>query len=217
VSTTDEDLPRDAAVIVAHPDDETLWAGGTILSYPSWKWHIVTLCRASDPDRAPKFLRLLNDLGATGKMADLDDGPEQVPLRDAEVQQAIMRMLPARHFDLVICHNPAGEYTRHLRHEEVGRAVITLWNTGQLSTRELWIFAYEDGGKHYMPRAIESASIYTVLPASIWQRKYRIITGTYGFPPEGFEARITPRAEAFWRFTDSSLARAWLEQGGGHK
>jgi LmbE family N-acetylglucosaminyl deacetylase len=51
------------AVIVAHPDDETLWAGGTILSHPSWHWFIVCLCRGSDKDRAPRFLRTMQVLG----------------------------------------------------------------------------------------------------------------------------------------------------------
>ena len=36
---------RKAAVIVAHPDDETLWAGGTILMHPETKWTIIALCR----------------------------------------------------------------------------------------------------------------------------------------------------------------------------
>ncbi len=209
-----EDAPKTAVVIVAHPDDETLWAGGMILSHPSWNWHIVTLCRASDPDRAPKFLRVLHELNASGEMGDLDDGPDQRPLPDTEVQQAIMQSLPPDHFDLLISHDPTGEYTRHLRHEETGKAVISLWNDGRLSADELWTFAYEDGGGQYLPHPIEAAAIYEVLPEPVWQAKYRLITGIYGFPPDGFEARTTPRAEAFWRFTDPAAAQAWLEQGG---
>ena len=58
--------PSRAAVIVAHPDDETLWCGGTILLHPDWAWEVVSLCRASDPDRAPKFGRALDALGACG-------------------------------------------------------------------------------------------------------------------------------------------------------
>ncbi len=214
MTNIDPDSARSAAVIVAHPDDETLWAGGTILSHPSWNWHIVTLCRASDPDRAPRFYRALQDLGATGKMADLDDAPDQTPLDEAAVEHTIMDLLPSRHFDLVISHDPAGEYTRHLRHEEVSRAVISLWSTRKFSTGELWTFAYEDGGKRYYPIPIKTAPLYYVLSEPVWQAKYRIITGTYGFPPDGFEAQTTPRAESFWRFTDPAAARAWLEGGG---
>ena len=123
MSAIDKPAAKSVAVIVAHPDDETLWAGGTILSHPSWSWYIVTLCRAGDPDRAPKFFRVLQVLGATGKMADLDDGPDQNPLDESEVQATILSLLPPQHFDLVITHSPTGEYTRHRRHEEIGTQV----------------------------------------------------------------------------------------------
>jgi LmbE family N-acetylglucosaminyl deacetylase len=203
--------PKAVAVIVAHPDDETLWAGGTILSQPMWRWFIITLCRASDTDRAPKFFRAIEALGGGGNMADLDDGPEQNPLTTNEIQETILKLLPQRHFDLVISHNPAGEYTRHRRHEEIGEAVIKLWHERQLSADELWTFAYEDGDKQYLPRPIKAAMIYRVLPEDIWQKKYSIITETYGFEKNSFEARVAPRAEAFWQFTNSVIAQQWLE------
>ena len=209
-----ETASKSVAVIVAHPDDETLWAGGAILSHPSWAWYIVSLCRAGDADRAPRFFDALQILAATGTMGDLDDGPEQKPLNETDVQRAIMELLPQQHFDLVVCHSPWGEYTRHRRHEEIGRAVITLWEARQLSTDELWIFAYEDGGKRYLPRPVRTAPLYQVLPARIWRRKHKIITVTYGFRPESFEAETTPRAEAFWQFTGPDAARDWLDHGG---
>ncbi len=204
--------PKEVAVIVAHPDDETLWAGGMILSQTSWRCLIVTLCRASDADRAPRFLRAVKALGAAGKMSDLDDSPEQTPLAEKELEKAILQLLPQEHFDLLISHNPAGEYTRHRRHEEVGKAVITLWYKGKISADELWTFAYEDGGKHYLPRPIKTATVYRILPEIIWRKKYDIITSIYGFPKSGFEAETTPRAEAFWQFTDRAEARRWLEK-----
>ncbi len=201
---------KSVAVIVAHPDDETLWAGGTILSQPSWRWFILSLCRASDLDRAPKFFQALKILGAEGKMSDLDDGLEQIPLTKSEIENAILQSLPDMHFDLIISHSPAGEYTRHRRHEEIGEAVIALWHRGGIQADELWMFAYEDGGKRYRPQPIKTAPIYESLPEDIWEKKYDIITSTYGFPRHGFEAETTPRAEAFWRFTTSIDAYHWL-------
>jgi len=191
---------RKCAVIVAHPDDETLWAGGIILRHPECEWTVVTLCRKSDPDRAPRFFRAIEVLNATGTMGDLDDGPEQRPLTDREVQHEIIQSLPSNRFDLIITHGLNGEYTRHLRHEETAKAVMVLWKIERLFAGQIWRFAYEDGGRNYLPRAVEDADMHIRLSEEIWQRKYDIITDIYGFGPDSFEARTTPREEAFWCF-----------------
>jgi LmbE family N-acetylglucosaminyl deacetylase len=207
-------VPKSVAVIVAHPDDETLWAGGITLSHPSWRWVTVCLCRGSDKERAPRFYNALKVLKSEGFMGDLDDSTEQNPLEEIEVERAIMQLLPLTHFDLIISHNPSGEYTRHIRHEEVSKAVIKLWHAGKISTNELWTFAYEDGNKEYYPRSIEKAIIYRKLTKRIWLRKYSIITSTYGFEKNSWEAETTPRAESFWQFTNSYDAKKWLDNGG---
>ena len=210
----DKKTSKAVAVIVAHPDDETLWAGGTILIHPSWQWFIVCLCRGSDKDRAPKFLKTLQILGSEGIMGDLDDGPEQKPLDENELKHAILKLLPSRHFDLIISHNPTGEYTRHIRHEEVSKAIIELWHNDKISANELYTFAYEDGGKKYYPRPVENAPVYRTLSKRIWLRKYNIITEIYEFEKSSFEAETTPRAESFWQFTNSHDAKKWLTNGG---
>jgi LmbE family N-acetylglucosaminyl deacetylase len=191
---------KTVAIIVAHPDDETLWAGGTILCHPSWKCFIVCLCRGSDKERATKFNNALKDLKSKGIMGDLDDGPDQKPLDENKIERTIFSLLPPWHFDILITHNPKGEYTRHIRHEETGKVVTKLWNTGKLSASELWTFAYEDGNKEYYPRPVKEATIYQKLSKWIWYRKYRIITRTYGFAKGSFEAETTPRAESFRQF-----------------
>ncbi|MGY5849347.1 PIG-L family deacetylase [Salegentibacter sp. F14] len=197
---------RNIAVIVAHPDDETLWCGGLILMYPNHNWHIISLSRKSDPDRSPKFYKVLEKLNAKGAMGDLDDSPDQHPLREGLVKKIILPILPAKSYDLIITHDPEGEYTRHRRHEEIGSTVINLWNRNKVKTRELWTFAYEDGEKEYYPKAVEKASYVLPLPKKIWKKKFELITQTYGFSPEGFEAKTTPRTEAFWIFTNPRQA-----------
>ena len=203
------------AVLVAHPDDETLWAGGTLLSEPSWAPFVWCACRAHDAERAPKFHRVLERLGARGTMADLDDSPEQPPLADEHVEKALLECLPTRHFDRILTHSPLGEYTRHKRHEDVARAVLRLWLRGALSAAELWLFAYDDQGGSQLPRALENADIRFELSSEVWERKHRLITQDYGFAEASWEARATPRSEGFFRVTTTERATAWLEQGRG--
>jgi LmbE family N-acetylglucosaminyl deacetylase len=201
---------KKVALVVAHPDDETLWAGGTVLSHPSWQWFIVCLCRGSDAERSPRFARALQVLRSEGIIGDLDDGPDQQPLEEEEIQQTILDLLPVNYFDLVISHHPEGEYTRHIRHEETGKAVINLWHSGKISAGEFWAFAYEDGDKNYLPRPIDTTGVYHLLSKRIWRRKYSIITDTYGFKPGSFEAQTTPKAESFWPFVNSWEAKKLL-------
>jgi len=205
-------VTKKVAVIVAHPDDETLWAGGTILNHPSWNFFIACLCRGADNERAPRYRNALKILKSEGVIGDLDDGPDQKPLDEKEVESKILELLPPKHFDLIITHNPTGEYTRHIRHEEVSKAVIRLWHSGRIYTNMLWTFAYEDNNKEYFPKPVETASVYRVLSKRIWLRKHSIITETYGFEKNSFEAMTTPGAESFWQFADPYDAKKWLKQ-----
>lgn len=205
---------KTAALITAHPDDETLWAGGTILQKPGWNWFVVCLSRADDFDRAVKFNKALKILNAEGIMGSINDTPELKTLDDNETENTITDLLPKKHFDLIITHNPYGEYTRHIRHEETGRAVIKLWQAEKIHTDELWIFAYEDGGGKYYPRPLNEAPIYKKLSQLNWQSKYSIITETYGFEKESWEALTTPKAESFRKFANSGEAAKWLNGKG---
>jgi LmbE family N-acetylglucosaminyl deacetylase len=200
------DLGHRAAVVVAHPDDETLWCGGYILTHPGLRWRIVTLCRAVDPDRAPKFRRVLERLGAEGEMADLDDGPDQAPLPFEHVQETTARLLAGTSYDLVLTHGPRGEYTRHQRHEECCRAVVDLWRSGRIDTKRLWLFAYEDGGRAYLPRVRDDADRRDRLADDVWLEKRRLITDLYRFGPDSWEAQAAPREEGFWCFDSAQAA-----------
>jgi hypothetical protein len=201
-----------AAIIVAHPDDEILWAGGFILAHPEYHWFICTLCRASDPDRSTKFFSILKYLHAQGAMANLDDEVDQTPLADEDVQQTIMNMVLSRQFDLVLTHGPIGEYTRHRRHEEVSWAVSELWRKEILQTKSLWLFAYEDGLGQHLPHHVIEAHEIRDLSDKIWEEKYQLITEIYGFDPESWEARSTPRIEAFWKFASYPALNSWREE-----
>ncbi len=199
----DPNWPYESAlIVVAHPDDEILWAGGTMLLHPETRWTVAALCRRADPDRAPRFRAVLEYLGASGVLGDLDDGPEQTPLSRAVVMDAARALVGDSYADLILTHGIAGEYTRHRRHEEVGAAVLALWDVGALRGRALWAFAYRDA------QPIAGADVVHELPPEIQERKRHLVTEVYGFAPDGFEANAAPRAEAFWRSRPTREGRA---------
>lgn len=204
-----------ALVIVAHPDDETLWAGGSMLARADWEWRVISLCRRSDPDRAPRFARALDRLGATGVMGDMDDGPDQTPLAPETVETALAGLLSRKKWDSIFSHSPFGEYTRHRRHEETARAVMALWHNGSIDCGDVRLFAYEDGDRSYYPRAIERAHTLVPLEDSIWDIKREIVETVYGFSNDSWEARTTPRVEGFWRFHTIEEYRDWLAHENG--
>ena len=145
-------------------------------------------------------------------MADLDDGPEQLPLTDETVERSLLECLPSARFDRILTHSPLGEYTRHRRHEEVARAVLRLWLRGMLSAPELWLFAYDDNNGSRLPRVLAKADIVRELSSELWQQKYDLVTREYGFAETSWEARVTPKTEGFFRISTPEHARTWLEQ-----
>ncbi|WEK20693.1 MAG: PIG-L family deacetylase [Candidatus Pedobacter colombiensis] len=212
LDVTSENKTKKVAVIVAHPDDEVLWAGGTLLAHPDWQCFIACLSRKSDPDRAPKFQKSLAAFHSKGAMGDLDDGPAQIPQDKQEITRVLLELLPNINYDLIITHNPSGEYTRHLRHEEVGITVLKLWHEGKLSSKETWTFAYEDGNRMYFPQALKTTGLYFDLPEDLWNIKYQLITEVYGFEQDSWEAKATPKAEAFWKLTSKKEVLKWIEK-----
>jgi len=194
------------AVAVAHPDDETLWAGGLIMLHPEWSWTIVSLCRKNDPDRAPKFCKALTRLNAVGAIGDLDDGPDQNPLDPQTVERMILDLLPKKKFDLILTHSTKGEYTRHRRHEETGKALLSLWKKDEIICGDLWMFAYEDDVGRKLPQAMPDADETVILTDEIFEKKKSLLIETYGFAENSWETRTTPRTEAFNRVAKRALA-----------
>ncbi|MFA6425960.1 MAG: PIG-L family deacetylase, partial [Phycisphaerae bacterium] len=123
----------------------------------------------------------------------------QSPLAVAEIQRTILDNLPRRDFDLILTHSPKGEYTRHLRHEEVSEAVFSLWKNGELKAKNLLMFAYEDGGREYSPRPVKNADIAIALAKNVLKTKKEIIIELYGFSPDSFEAKAVCDVESFWQ------------------
>jgi LmbE family N-acetylglucosaminyl deacetylase len=188
-----------ALAVVAHPDDETIWMGGTIMLNPSVKWTILCLTRASDADRAPKFARICRIFGAKGAMADLDDedGLSQVESRMA-IERIVASQTRGQSYDYLFTHGENGEYG-HKRHKETHRAVRSLLEAGKLRTKQVYFFNYRKarpGVRPSMAPKPDSDALLKLDPA-IFNLKKRLQAEIHGYAWDGIDVGLCTRTEAF--------------------
>lgn len=187
-----------ALVVVAHPDDETIWMGGAILANPQVKWTCLSLCRADDKDRAPKFRRVCEFLGAKSFISDLDD-EERLSLRESlpEIHWRLSRFLTTTRFDFVFTHGYNGEYG-HPRHKGAHRVVKEMVRCREIKAKNFFTFSYEFDERRNVCRPRE-ADVFLKLSPSLLAKKRKIISEIYGFRKLTFEFKTLSNRECFRR------------------
>lgn len=189
-----------ALVLVAHPDDETIWMGGAILKHPNISWTIFSLCRKNDPDRCPKFLRVAKFYGAKGIISNLDD-EGKLTLKESlpEIKRRIYNELKTMKFDYIFTHGLNGEYG-HERHRGAHLVVRTMVQGKELLAGNLFFFSYEknNGKKFCVPNT--EADFYLKLSEKELETKRNVIKNLYGFNKFSFENRSCTKIETFDKF-----------------
>jgi len=127
-------LPGHNLMIVAHPDDETIF-GHTQLANPEADWTVVCMTNADNPVRAAEFRHVVTYYGAKHEIWGYEDRWDGG--FDVDSVTAALRGQTESRFDHVLTHGINGEYG-HSQH-------IALHNiVKSLVTENLWVFCTGD-------------------------------------------------------------------------
>lgn len=109
-------------VIVAHPDDESIWFGEflSVLARAKIKVLIIALTGKQDPVRSKEFARACKLLRCQGYMMDYGDAPD---LRLPDIGKRLQNLLRRHQIRLpniscMITHDPHGNENRHRQHRD---------------------------------------------------------------------------------------------------
>jgi len=193
-------------VIVAHPDDELIWMGGTLLrNKDKWNTTLICLTRASDKDRAPKFHKACKELGISKSFIfDLNDENFN-PIPQNKIISTIENAIKDEiEYDFIYTHGKDGEYG-HIRHIEIHNAINEMLKLKKLKCKNIFYFSYIKQENDYQGYSIPDlnnsrTNKFIKLKKHELDIKKRIITKIYGYDVGGFEEKSSGNIETFTKY-----------------
>ena len=135
-------------MIVAHPDDESIFGGDHILHE---HYFIICLTNGNNETRRKEFEEMLkktNNDGIILNYPDSIDGKRVKWDNTDEISKQIETYLMKNDFDKIVTHNPKGEYG-HIHHKLTNKIVTDLCISHHLTDKLYYFGNYYS--KHNMP------------------------------------------------------------------
>lgn len=164
----------DKLMIVAHPDDETLWGGGHMLE---GGYLVVCFTNESNPVRKAEFEAVIKDSGNKGIILDYPDQKKGVKNKWKKDRKGIISdinlLLSYKDWSLVVTHNPEGEYG-HIHHKMLNQMTTVEYHT-----------IYQDDNLYYFGRIYdeveleERAALMQQLPKNVYKKKQQMLKRFY--------------------------------------
>ncbi len=155
-------------MIVAHPDDETIWGGGHLLQ-DMGRYLVVCITAGTDPVRDEELKNAMAICQAQYLklgFPDLDRQQKQDRWKTAgtDIRATLEIVMTAKNWQSIVTHNPRGEYG-HRHHKMTSRFVTSVFRK-RLKKDNLFYF-----GAYYKPRYREKLRRHHPLPENIANTK----------------------------------------------
>ena len=129
----------DSLMVVAHPDDETIWGGSHLLN---GKYVVVCITNGSNSTRRKEFASVMKQTGSIGLMLTYPDKTNGK--RDSwdscrkQIQEDIDTIVGKKNWSVIATHNPDGEYG-HIHHQMTSAITTSSAEKAKL-TNQLYYF-----------------------------------------------------------------------------
>lgn len=191
-------------VIVAHPDDETLFFGGLICSSKDTNWSVIVVTDANADGMGIKRRQQLDQacqlLGVENIFQwDFPDRYEE-RLDQERLKSKLSKFVERQSkIDNIFTHGPAGEYA-HPHHQDVSLAVHSFFLKEGESNQKVWSVAYNS-----LPELIVN------LTREQYERKREVLMGPYHSEVSRFMNLLPCTwSEGFHRLSLKEVKATWL-------
>jgi len=126
------DKPYKKLLIVAHPDDETLWGYHQLKNSKSWK--ILCITNANNATRISELKNIAIHFDTALEIWNYEDSSSHYNMHP-QLYEDIKNEIDKPNVKMVLTHNPLGEYG-HIQHIKVSNIVLTV------SKKPTYVFSY---------------------------------------------------------------------------